>query len=352
MIFSRRWQELEKAIVKKDTVMIGDKTMLPVPFEMLESMTSESDTVISYKTNHIYEEFAFTHRAKKYVLRRRIKDAPSDTYREVLFYNNILNKRDFKIMRNFGKDASKVSFLGDTIFASFRDGMILYPMTRHTEIVKYTPEIFQKVFAVIEELEISGLFEWDFSREKLLFDGETVLLNDHSTMFKYDPKTERSSRRNTPDYIYGAERFETRHFFDYLVVNPDGLSEDEKMSLYKIEKEQLLKHFESKYARLQKMKARHTIINWNLNRIEKLRRMLASDLMLERTYIAEMFRSLSLELNCKLPDDVNRKNRKIKSAEILKYIEYMYDDLVAMNTIIEEDEGLTKAEMLDKYGKL
>jgi len=264
------------------------------------------------------------------------------------FLNEVQRRRDLVKLKQVQPENFK--HIVDTQFASFQDGIILSPWIEGKPITVLNKEIFQQVFTVISNLELSGLFEWDFCPGNILLDTQNeIKLFDFGYMYLFDPKCHfNSNGQNTP-LFHGVERFETRFFFDFLLKNPLKLGRDALLALYKIEKQCALQAYRRKLAKLIALGANKEVISRQQAINQRWQTALANDRALQDLYLLESYRSNVLDLL----DDLHGQSctaYTLKKADlVLHIISKQFEKISASDGFFFGDEQLTKNELISKY---
>lgn len=144
----------------------------------------------------------------------------------------------------------------DTKFANYKEGIILSPWIAGDALMLLNRKIFLQIFSTMNNLELSGLFEWDYSSGNILLDEKNeVKLLIFGYMYPFDPKRHFNSNGLKMRLFHGVERFETHFFFSYLLRNPLNLNNVGLFELYRIEKQCALQAYQIKLANLIALEA-------------------------------------------------------------------------------------------------
>lgn len=264
------------------------------------------------------------------------------------FLNEVQRRCDFEELKKIDSEGYKG--IVDTIYASYKNGIILSPWIDGDEIHKYTEKSLESIHKTIYNMEIGGIFECDFCHGNLLLkENDQVMLYDFGYAYKYNPLTEYNSDENEKPVMHGAERFETRTFMQHLMDIEEEVSIEKALELFKLEKKIALKYYKKKLDWLIDHNANLEIINWIKSFINLWSEGISSLNNLENLYKLESFRSYLIDVH----DDVGGKCcnpdtlRKIE--KVIEIIEENYLFVKDHNGLFWGDEKLSKDELLKTY---
>ncbi|MBW3694569.1 hypothetical protein EK599_02625 [Vibrio sp. T187] len=270
---------------------------------------------------------------------------------ETSFLNEVQRRRDLNLHKQNNPKLFK--HIVDTQYASFRDGIILSPWIVGEPLQQLTKNIFEQVFATIVNLELSGLFEWDFCPGNILLTPQQqVRLFDFGYMYQFDPTQHFNSNGTDTPLFHGVERFETRFFFDYLLKQSQVLNVQQQFDLYRLEKTCALDAYLTKLEKLKQMNANSVVLTHHQTIIQTWQHALESDDALQDLMLVEQFRSNVLDLL----DDIHGKSCSqytLQKADfVVERIELHYELLKQKQGFFFGDESLTQAELINKYTAL
>jgi hypothetical protein len=337
-----------------EQIEVGDRSMLPLPLEMLTGTTAASAHVVrAFESGLTALVYRIEAEGRHWTLKRqRPESLVKNVDGETSFLNEVQRRRDFTRLKSQPETAPLFTHIVETRYASLRDGIILSPWIEGERLQRFDGRVYDQLFGTIVNLELQGLFEWDFCSGKIVDDGARVSLFDFGYMYCFEPREHYNSNGLDTPLFHGIERFETRNFFDYLLRNPHGLDEQGLVNTFREEKQYALKHYEDKLARLEVMKASETVLRWQRSIIEGWRRALGGADALEQLYLVEGFRSNVLDLF----DDLHGKSC---TPLTLRKADFAVEMLSSHYTLLKERKGLffgdeekTQAELIIKYKEL
>lgn len=331
-------------------IEIGTLQGFPLTLQQLQNTTQDSNYVqetfssgLTAVVHHIQiNEKSWTLKLKRPVSLVNNIDGQTS------FLNEVQRRRDLVKLKQ--EQPENFDHIVDTQFASFQDGIILSPWIEGEPIAVLNKEIFQQIFTVITNLELSGLFEWDFCPGNILVDTQNqIKLFDFGYMYQFDPKCHFNSNGKKTPLFHGVERFETRFFFDFLLKNPLKLGSNALLDLYKIEKQCALQAYQGKLAKLIALGANKDVISRQQEINQGWQSALANDCSLQNLYLLESFRSNVLDLL----DDLHGQSCTIytlkKADLVLHIIAKQFEQISANGGFFFGDEKLTKNELISKY---
>ncbi|SEM54261.1 hypothetical protein SAMN05444354_11897 [Stigmatella aurantiaca] len=335
-------------------IEVGEKSALPLPVEQLAHTTPQSEYVVkaieSGLTAYVYRiQAGGRHWTLK---RKRAESLVKNVDGQTSFLNEVQRRRDITALQRQPETAPLFTHIVETQYASFLDGVILSPWIEGERLQRFDGRVYDQLFGTIVNLELHGLFEWDFCPGNVLDDGQKIFLFDFGYMYRFDPRQHYNNNGFATPLFHGVERFETRNFFDHLLRNPHGLDAQGLFGVYREEKTYALKHYENKLQRLEAMKAVEPVLQWQAAINQRWRQALRSNDSLHKLYLIESFRSNVLDLF----DDLHGKSC---TPITLKKAEFAVSTLREHFTLLREENGLffgdetkTQDELILKYQEL
>jgi hypothetical protein len=151
------------------------------------------------------------------------------------------------------------------------------------------------MFDQMLELLLAGLFEWDFCPGNVLDDGRQIRLFDFGYMYRFDPLTEHNSNGLEAPLFHGAERFETRNYFAYLLGLERTSGMAAALAAFRLEKELALATYRQLLATLVARGAAAAVRDRLRTIVERWEVALRRDL--GALYLSEGWRSHRLDLD-------------------------------------------------------
>jgi len=349
----QRQQAQQMFVDSGQNIEVGSLQDIPLTLEQLKTTTSES--------NYVVETFDSGLTAVVYHLQIDEQHWTLKKKRKVSLVNNIDGQTSFlnEVQRRQDlaelKQGSPACFkhIVDTQFASFTDGIILSPWIEGKPLSTLNRDAFQQIFSTIVNLELSGLFEWDFCPGNILLDNQhAIRLFDFGYMYQFDPKLHFNSNGQDTPLFHGIERFETRFFFDYLLKNPLNLTIEALFELYRIEKRCALEAYQLKLQQLIELGADANVVTRQREINHNWQEALENEAAMQALYLVERFRSNVLDLL----DDLHGQSCSpytLKKADLaLDLLDSHFDLLSSQNAFFFGDELLSKSELIAKYSQL
>lgn len=346
-------QQAQQAFVDSDqNIEVGSLQGFPLTLQQLKNTTSESNYVVQTFTSGLtaivyqiqVDGQSWTLKLKRAV--SLVKNIDGQTS----FLNEVQRRGDLVKLKQH--DPDKFKHIVDTQFASYKEGVIVSPWIEGKPLLLLNRQIFEQLFSTIGNLELSGLFEWDYSSGNILLDTQgEVKLFDFGYMYPFDPKCHFNSNGLKTPLFHGVERFETRFFFDYLLKNPLNLSRDALFELYRVEKQCALQAYQIKLANLIKREANDEIIvqQQTINRCWQ--KALSNESALQELYLVESYRSNLLDLLDDLHGQSCNPSTLKKADLVLTLIKQHYQEIAVAGGLFFGDEHLSKAELIEKYNR-
>jgi len=344
-------QQAQLAFVdSKQNIEIGTLDGFPLTLSQLKSTTSDSSYVVETFNSGLTAIVYHLHlNGKSWTLKlKRPVSLVNNIDGQTSFLNEVQRRRDLAQFKKINPENFK--HIVETQFASFTDGIILSPWIVGEPLTMLNRDLFLQIFGAIMNLELNGLFEWDFCPGNILLDTEKqIKLFDFGYMYQFDPKKHfNSNGQNTP-LFHGIERFETRFFFDFVLKNSLDLPPDALFSLYKIEKQCALQVYQQKLQKLLELGADASVIAWQRAINERWQSALSDDSALQACYLLESFRSNLLDLLDDLHGQSCSPYTLQKADLVLHLTEQHFAQIAASGGFFFGDELLSKAALMDKY---
>lgn len=348
-----RQQAQQKFVDSGQNIEVGSLQGFPITLEQLKNTTAESSYVV--------EVFNSGLTAVVYHLRLDEQDWTLKQKRKVSLVNNIDGQTSFlnEVQRRHDlaelKQGDPEGFknIVDTQFASFNDGIILSPWIEGKQLTTLNRDVFQQIFSTIVNLELKGLFEWDFCPGNILLNNShEIRLFDFGYMYQFDPKIHFNSNGQDTPLFHGIERFETRFFFDFLLKNPLKLTQEARFELYKLEKKCALEAYQKKLQQLIDLEADKSVITQQQTINGNWEAALASQSALASLYLVESFRSNVLDLLDDLHGQSCSPYTLEKADLVLDLINNQFDILSESNAFFFGDESLSRSKLIEKYSQL
>tara|TARA_B100000745_G_scaffold170733_1_gene111874 strand:+ start:2101 stop:3201 length:1101 start_codon:yes stop_codon:yes gene_type:complete len=330
-------------------IEVGTLSGIPFSIEELTNVTSESPFVLdSFQglTNHV---FKITDGTTNWTLKRKrdeilVKNVDGQTS----FLNEVQRRRDFAEQKKI--DPQSFQHIIDTQYASLKRGIILSPWIEGEHITEFNAEMLDGLFATLIELELNGFCEWDLCSGNLLAVGNNVKLYDFGYMYRFDPLTMFNSNGTADPIFHCAERFETRFFFSHLHAL-EQQDQQAALTLYSLEKDIALKHYQQKYRVLEQASASPEVLKWLYGINQLWEQGLSSPEKTADLYRLESHRSMVLDLM----DDLHGKSctpgTLTKADTVLDNLKNHFRLLKEKAGLFFGDEEKSQDELIEIYQK-
>ncbi|MCW8329863.1 hypothetical protein MD588_13710 [Photobacterium sp. SDRW27] len=354
MNLEQQRQQAQQAFVESgQNIEIGTLQGMPLTLQQLKNTTAESSYVVEvFNSGLTAVVYHLKIDGQHWTLKRKRKDClVKNIDGQTSFLNEVQRRRDLVELKRGYPGSFK--HIVDTQFASFRDGIILSPWVEGNPLAILNRNVFQQIFSSIVNLELRGLFEWDFCPGNILLNHQDeIRLFDFGYMYQFDPKKHFNSNGRSTPLFHGIERFETRFFFDFLLKNPLNLSPEALFELYKLEKQCALEAYQEKLQQLIEIGADVSVISRQQGINQRWRLALTREDSLRELYLVESFRSNVLDLL----DDLHGQSCSpytLKKADlVLGLINSHFELLRSSDAFFFGDETKGKNELITKYSSL
>ncbi len=250
-----------------------------------------------------------------------------------------LRKEDIKGLEGFVK----------TIYANFRDGIILSEWLDGETIKFFDKEILENIFYNLYNLDINGIFEYDLCLGNFLVaPDKKVYMYDFGYAYFFDPLKEYNPDGREFIMANIGERFETRCFMHYLYTLEK--SGNDYLKIFKLEKEILNKYFNLKLEYLISHKAKDEIISYYKDEIKNIEKACKNEKDLINLYYNNKVRSFILDIY----DDLHGKTCTPNTLEKAKFIlnELKTNINKIKKILFWDDAKMNLKQLLDKYEKI
>ncbi|MFT6987682.1 MAG: hypothetical protein ACJAT7_003540 [Psychromonas sp.] len=346
-------QQAQQAFAESEqNIELGSLHDFPLTLQQLKSTTENSSYVVeTFNSGLTAVVYHLQIEGKSWTLKLKRKvSLVNNIDGQTSFLNEVQRRRDLAQLKKANPDNFK--HIVDTQFASFRDGIILSPWIAGEPLTALNRDLFVQIFSAIMDLELSGLFEWDFCPGNILLDSNNeIKLFDFGYMYQFDPKKQFNSNGQKTPLFHGIERFETRFFFDFILKNPLDLSSEALFSLYKIEKQCALQIYQQKLQKLIELGADASVIAWQKAINQHWQTALLDDSALKALYLLESFRSNLLDLLDDLHGQSCSPYTLQKADLVLNLTEQHFELIAASDGFFFGDEKLSKKALIDKYSQ-
>jgi hypothetical protein len=213
------------------------------------------------------------------------------------FLNEVQRRADLERLKRQPGGEKRWAGIVNTVFASFRDGVMLSPWIDGQHIDEWDERRLSQVLSLACELWLEGLFEWDLCRGNLLDDGQQLRMFDFGYMYRFNPLEQFSSAGHGTDVplFHPAERFESRCFCAALLDLEQSRGRDAALALFRLEKEIALDAYRNIRSRNEARGGSAEVQTWLDGIVMRWEQALVGDL--DSLYLAENWRSHVLDLD-------------------------------------------------------
>jgi hypothetical protein len=265
------------------------------------------------------------------------------------FLNEVQRRADLERLKRQPGGKERWTGIVDTVFASFRDGVILSPWIDGHHIDDWDERKLSQVLSLACGLWLEGLFEWDLCRGNLLDDGRQLRLFDFGYMYRFNPLQQLSSAGHGTDVsiFHPAERFESRCFCATLLDQEKSRGRNAALSLFRLEKEIALEAYRDMRSRNAARGGSGQVQAWLDGIVRRWEQALVGDLA--SLYLAENWRSHVLDLDDDLRGQTCTPMTLRRADWLLAALNEHEGALRAQQAFFWGDEKRDAGELRDRY---
>ena len=265
------------------------------------------------------------------------------------FLNEVQRRVDLERLKRQPGSEKRWAGIVDTVFASFRDGVMLSPWIDGRHIDNWDERKLSQVLGLTCELWLEGLFEWDLCRGNLLDDGQQLRLFDFGYMYRFNPLQQFSSAGHGTDVplFHPAERFESRCFCAALLDIEQSRGRDAALALYRLEKEIALEAYRDMRSRNAARGGSAVVQTWLDGIVMRWEQALVGDL--GSLYLAENWRSHVLDLDDDLRGQTCTPMTLRRADWVLAALHEHEGALRAQQAFFWGDESRNASQLRDRY---
>ena len=269
---------------------VGRLADCPLPIEQLLATTAGSPWVTRHFAGGLTAEvYRIEAGGRRWTLKRaRQRCKVQNIDGQTSFLNEVQRRADIQCLKAAPGGAERFAALVDTQYASYRRGLLLSPWIDGAAVHDWDEQRLLQLFDCLHQLLLEGLFEWDLCPGNLLDDG-CIRLFDFGYMYRFDPLREFNSNGTATPHFHGAERFETRSYYAYLLDLEQRRGSAAALSALELEKRIALDCYQRLRQALAKRGASRDVLAWLDDIIGAWQRALRHDLA--RLYLREAWRS-------------------------------------------------------------
>lgn len=283
-------------------IVVGNSQSCPLPIEQLINITEASPYVKHVYTHGLTAEiFHLSIDGNEFTLKKkRAESKVLNVDGKYSFLNEVQRRNDFERLK---RQSNQFVHIVDTIYANYRQGIILSPWIEGEEISSLNQNTIAQLFTTLLACEQQGLFEWDLCAGNILVDRSgDIKLFDFGYMYRFDPLHEINSNGLADPIFHLLERFETRFLFGWLLTQP--ISEQQQKMIYQMVKEQASMVYEQKLAWLKSNHADRDVVQHAEMIYLQCKETLSSEQQRDKWFLLDSFRSHVLDIE----DDLHGKS--------------------------------------------
>ncbi|MDP4143686.1 MAG: hypothetical protein Q8936_04275 [Bacillota bacterium] len=336
-------------ICSESELEVGSLEGFPLSAKELQQIDETSDYVVKvFNSGLTAQVYKLKINHKFYNLKKkRDKILVQNIDGQTSFLNEVQRRQDFHHLKL--KNSEGFSGIVDTLYASFKKGIILSPWIEGKHIVEWNYKKYESLFSTLLNMEFNGIFEWDLCSGNLLYIGNHIMLFDFGYAYPFDVLTQFNSDGLENPLFHMVERFESRFFMQYLMELESETNKETMINAYKEEKEVALTIYKKKLEYIKKNNGSQNVIEWLLKIILSWEEGVSSISKLEELYKREAFRSYVLDIGDDVGGQSCTKSTIKKVNRVLKLIEEDYQFLKNSGGLFFGDEKLDKFQLTEKY---
>lgn len=344
-------QQAQLAFVNSGAnLVVGDVQACPLPPVELAALRLDSPYVVEHFGGGLTAQVLhLCINGVHYTLKqKRAESLVRNVDGQTSFLNEVQRRADFSRLKGDAAWAGRFDNIVPTLYADFQQGIILSPWLPGKPLNRFDAPIFRQILATAVACEEAGLMEWDLCPGNIIDDSGHIWLFDFGYMYPFDPLTQFNSNGVSDPLFHACERFETRHFFGWL-LRQEALGRTGALALYRELKEVALELYQQKLTWLMARGASSQVQSWVLGFIERWQQALASDASLERLFEVENFRSQVLDIE----DDLHGKSCTPFTLRRLDFVEQCirerFSALQEGGALFYDNAGKSQEELLACY---
>lgn len=275
---------------------VGSPADCPLPVELLLATTAASPWVTQRFAGGLTAEvYRIEAGGRPWTLKRaRMPCKVQNVDGQTSFLNEVQRRAEIQRLKARPGGAERFAALVDTQYASYRQGLLLSPWIAGEAVQEWDERRLLQLFDCLHVLLLEGLFEWDLCAGNILDDGR-IRLFDFGYMYRFDPLRAFNSNGTAMPQFHGAERFETRSYYAYLLDLERRRGSAAALSALELEKRIALQAYQRLQRELRQRGASPGVLAWLETLIQRWQGALRAGL--DGLYLEEAWRSHWLDLH-------------------------------------------------------
>lgn len=299
---NRRQSAQQQFDQSSQNIVVGEIQSCPLSLDQLINITEFSPYVKQVYNNGLTAEiYHLSVDGNEFTLKKKRAEAKVlNVDGKYSFLNEVQRRNDFERLKS---QSDQFGHVVDTIYANYRQGIILSPWIEGEEISSINENNLSQLFSTLLACEMAGLFEWDLCAGNMLVDHNgDIKLFDFGYMYSFDPLREINSNGLSDPIFHLLERFETRFLFGWLLTQ--SINDQQQKMLYQMVKEQGSLVYEKKLAWLKQQGAEREVIEHAEKLYLQCKETINSEEQRDKWFLLDAFRSHVLDIE----DDLHGKS--------------------------------------------
>ena len=332
-------------------LIVGERSQCPLAPEVLAALTAESPLVVQQFGGGLTARvFRLAINGREYTLKQKRAEAlVRNVDGQTSFLNEVQRRADFARLQADPVWAARFSHIVPTLYADYRLGIILSPWLPGAPLDRFDEAIFRQILETAVACEEAGLMEWDLCPGNIIEDNGHIWLFDFGYMYPFDPLTEYNSNGLSDPLFHACERFETRHFFGWLLKHESAIPAPQALALFRSLKSVAVEVYQQKWHWLQQHAASEPVCQWVSSQVARWQHALSSDTALAELFELENFRSQVLDIE----DDLHGKSCTELTLRRLAFVErclqQRFDVLAQGGALFYDNAGKSQEQLLASY---
>ncbi|WP_417067386.1 hypothetical protein [Niveibacterium terrae] len=342
----RERQQSQLAFVASgNDIEVGDRGRLPLPADVLKNLRGDENFVVARLEGGLTAEvWRLKAAGREWTLKRaRARCLVQNVDGQTSFLNEIQRRADIAALKALPGGRERFAGCVDTVWGCFREGLLLSPWIDGGAVADWDERRLVQLFALLEELILAGLFEWDLCPGNLLDDG-AIRMFDFGYMYRFDPLTEFNSNGREAPLFHAAERFETRNYFAWLLELEFSAGIAAALAAFALEKRVAGACYERLVSRLAARGAAPEVLSWLRGFLDVWGK--AQGETLADLYLAEGWRSHRLDLDDDLRGKTCTKRTLARCDWLIAAAREHFAALTGLDALFWHDEGLGREALI------
>lgn len=345
--FEVRRRQAQLAFVASGAeLQVGDERHCPLPVAELLALRPDDSRVEAYFGDGLTGEVLCLRLGDQcWNIKRKLPVARvANVDGQTSFLTEVQRRADFTALK--ASDSAAFAHIVDTLYASFRHGLIVSPWLAGAPWARYDRDSLCQLHATLAQMVLAGIFEWDLCSGNVLDDGEKIWLFDFGYCWRFDPLTAVNSNGLETPLFHPAERFETRNLFSHLLRLEQAGRAAEAVALFRLEKEVALASYRQIHHELTARGAKAAVLAHWSGYCQRWQQALATPEGLADLYLIEGYRSHLLDVHDDLSGHSCTPMTLLRIAAVEQALRQHFDLLKANDGLFFGDELRSQQQLL------